>query len=188
MSRLVKPYSEFYRLLIVVTLKIVTVLYHPKKLKTRLNNSTETNVRALMDFPPNFIKDFWPLIKDDLLAILNESIKSQEMPRSSRKAVISLLPKKGDLLDIKNWRPVSLLNTDYKICAKVLANRLKNVIGSIVHPDQTYHFPIAQFMTTLISLVTAFYIPTSKIPRWLFWTLIKGKPLTTWITHIFLQL
>ena len=63
------------------------------------------------------------------------------MPRSSRRAVISLLPKKGDLLDIKNWRPVSLLNTDCKIFAKVLANRLKNIIDSIVHPDQSYSIP-----------------------------------------------
>ena len=60
---------------------------------------------------------------------------------SCRRAVITLLPKKGDLLDIANWRPVSLLNIDYKIFAKVLANRLKSVIGNVVHTDQSYTVP-----------------------------------------------
>ena len=52
-----------------------------------------------------------------------------------------LLPKKGDLQQIRNWRPVSLLNTDYKIVSKVLAMRLKNVISLLIGNDQTYCIP-----------------------------------------------
>ena len=52
--------------------------------------------------------------------------------------VITLLPKKDkDLLDIKNYRPISLLTVDYKIIAKTMANRLKNCIDSVIHPDQS---------------------------------------------------
>jgi len=54
---------------------------------------------------------------------------------------LTLLPKKGDLEDIKCWRPVSLLCSDYKLLSKVLANRLANVMDSVVHPDQTYCVP-----------------------------------------------
>ncbi len=60
---------------------------------------------------------------------------------SSRRAVITLLPKKGDLLEVKNWRPVSLLCSDYKILSKALANRLAKIIDQVVHPDQTYCVP-----------------------------------------------
>ena len=42
----------------------------------------------------------------------------------------------GDMEELKNWRPISLLNTDYKIVTKVLADRLKKVLPSIIHPDQ----------------------------------------------------
>lgn len=63
------------------------------------------------------------------------------LPRSCRRAVITLLPKKGDLQKIKNWRPVALLCTDYKILSKALANRLREVMDLVVHQDQTYCVP-----------------------------------------------
>ena len=44
-------------------------------------------------------------------------------------------------LDIANWRPVALLNTDYKILAKVITNRLKTVLGQVMHKDQSYGVP-----------------------------------------------
>eukprot|EP00061_Rhincodon_typus_P016410 g44608.t1 len=45
------------------------------------------------------------------------------------------------LLSLKNWRLVSLLNTDYKIFAKVLASRLASVLVQMIHPDQSYMVP-----------------------------------------------
>lgn len=77
----------------------------------------------------------------DLLDVLNESLTVGSLPLSCRRAVVTLLPKKGDLQEIKNWRPVSLLCTDLKIFSKALANRLKDVMGQVVHSDQTYCIP-----------------------------------------------
>ncbi len=55
--------------------------------------------------------------------------------------MITLIPKKGDLRNIKNWRPVSLLCSDFKVLSKALAIRLREAIGWIVHVDQTYCVP-----------------------------------------------
>ena len=45
--------------------------------------------------------------------------------------------KKGDHTKLKNWRPVTLLNSDYKILTEALANRHQQVLPLIIHTDQT---------------------------------------------------
>ena len=49
--------------------------------------------------------------------------------------------KKEDPELLKNWRPISLLNTDYKIITKVLVNRVKPVMPMIIHPDECCSVP-----------------------------------------------
>lgn len=91
--------------------------------------------------PVEFYKTLWHGLGQDLLEVFNESFRDLTLPLSCRRAVITLLPKKGDLTDIKNWRPVSLLCTDYKILSKALANRLKYVMDEVLHVSQTYCVP-----------------------------------------------
>ena len=55
--------------------------------------------------------------------------------------MITLLYKKHDRLDTKNWRPISLLCTDYKILSKVLTNRLKSVLASVLSESQSCGVP-----------------------------------------------
>ena len=57
--------------------------------------------------------------------------------------------KKGDRDDIKNWRPITLLNIDYKIVAKTFAERLKKVLPTIIHPDQKAFLPGRQITHTV---------------------------------------
>ena len=60
------------------------------------------------------------------------------MSSSQRNGITTLLPKKDkDPLLVKNYRPISLLNTDYKIIAKVMAKRLNSCLHQIIHDDQT---------------------------------------------------
>ncbi len=55
------------------------------------------------------------------------------MTDSMTEGIISLIYKgKGEKSDLKNWRPISLLNIDYKILSKILANRVKKTIGQIL--------------------------------------------------------
>lgn len=82
------------------------------------------------------------LICPDLLELYLEMVVEGRMPLSLREGMITILYKrKGERRDLKNWRPISLLNVDYKILAKVLAIRLKAVIGGFIHPDQTCGIP-----------------------------------------------
>ena len=54
-----------------------------------------------------------------------------------RRGVITLIPKAdSDLLDLQNWRPITLLNIDYKIASKALARRIETILPKL-EPDQT---------------------------------------------------
>ncbi len=54
---------------------------------------------------------------------------------------MALLHKKGPKEELSNWRPITLLTSDYKVLAKVITERLKKVIGVVVQPDQTCGVP-----------------------------------------------
>ena len=90
-----------------------------------------------VEIPEEFYCLFWGLIGPDLVAILNYSYIHSSLSETQRREIIRLLYKKDDPLELKNWRPISLLNTDYKICTKVLANRLCHVLPQIINKDQT---------------------------------------------------
>uniref|UniRef100_A0A667ZNP8 Reverse transcriptase domain-containing protein n=1 Tax=Myripristis murdjan TaxID=586833 RepID=A0A667ZNP8_9TELE len=88
-------------------------------------------------FSIEFYKTFQDEIIPFLVMLYNDAIMSQSMPTTMRTAVITTIPKQGkDPTQMSNYRPLSLLNNDYKIFAKILALRLEKVVPSLVHFDQ----------------------------------------------------
>lgn len=53
---------------------------------------------------------------------------------------------------MKNWRPISLINVDYKICSKAISLRLSKVLDSVVDPDQTCYIPGRSIVSNLLLL------------------------------------
>jgi hypothetical protein len=90
--------------------------------------------------PTEFFKMFWDDLKDVFLNVLNESYHKGMLPDSMRMSIIALIYKKKSRQDIRKYRPISLLCTDYKIVAKALAKRMRQVLPNIIHKDQTGFF------------------------------------------------
>ena len=85
-----------------------------------------------------FYKFFWDDIKTKLLNSFQYSFEVGHVSHTQKRGVITLIHKGKDLPRNKlaNWRPITLLNTDYKILAKIMARRLNQVIDKIVDHDQ----------------------------------------------------
>lgn len=85
-----------------------------------------------------FYVKFFDLIGDSLIKLSGIIFENHCLSDSQRLSYITLLCKDEQHSQLmKNWRPISLLNYDYKIISKSITNRLSSVIASIVHEDQT---------------------------------------------------
>lgn len=85
-----------------------------------------------------FYKFFWPELKNLVHRVCCEIFEMGRMPSSVKRSVTILIPKKGkDSRKVMNLRPISLLNTLYKLITKCLANRLASIIKTIINTDQT---------------------------------------------------
>ena len=78
-------------------------------------------------------------IRDPATGIV--AYETGQLSTSQCRGLIIVLYKKNDHLDTKNWRPISLLNVDYKITTRTISGRLLAVLSSIIGPDQTCGVP-----------------------------------------------
>jgi hypothetical protein len=83
-----------------------------------------------------FYRHYWYLIGEDFESVVREIFDQKLLSESQNRGIITLMFKSGEREDIKNWRPITLLNVDYKIVSKILAERLKRVLPNIINTDQ----------------------------------------------------
>ena len=114
----------------------------------------------------NFHQKFFRQLKHTLHALMLKIVHDKELHMTAKEDIISLLEKPGkDQLFIQNFRPLSLLCTDYKIFAKIISNRLSIVMNELIHPDQTGFMKnrfIAQNLMDLNAVITV--CEQEKIP------------------------
>ena len=69
--------------------------------------------------------------------MVQEAFKNNQLHSSAKEGVLNLIPKAGkDTRFIKNLRPITLLNTDYKIIEKTIADKMIPALEHIIHQDQ----------------------------------------------------
>ena len=106
-----------------------------------LNLSNRNKTPGSDGLTVEFYSNFWSGLGPLLVDVFNESLSDGELCESMKSSVTRLVYKRDDRKDLKNWRPISLLNVDYKICFKAFSLRLARVLSSIISPDQTCSVP-----------------------------------------------
>ena len=84
-----------------------------------------------------FLKEFWSDMKQDIMRFMTEFHRNGRLSRGINSTFIALIPKKDNPKKLNDYRPISLVGSIYKILAKVLANRLRHVIGSVIAEEQS---------------------------------------------------
>lgn len=88
-------------------------------------------------FTVEFFKFFFQDIGAFLVRSINYGFSIEGLSVTQRQGVITCIPKDNKPKQfIKNWRPISLLNTAYKIASSCISNRLKTVLPSIISEHQ----------------------------------------------------
>ena len=108
-----------------------------------------------------FYSTFWPYLGPLLVEVFNESYRDSELFESMKVSVTRLVHKRDDKKNSKNWRPISLLNSDYKIGAKAFSLRLAKVLDAIIDSDQSYSVPNISFSNLALVRDTLSYIERS---------------------------
>ena len=97
-----------------------------------------------------FFQCCWDILKPDVMAILNYFHGLSSFEKSLNATFVSLISKKTDALEVKDFRPISLVGSTYKILAKLLANRLKVVLPKIISASQNAFVQGRQILDSIL--------------------------------------
>ena len=90
----------------------------------------------------DFYKVFFGRMKHILLKAFIHCFDVKRMHTSAREGIISLIPKKNtDSRFLKNWRPIILLCSDYKLLAKTISNRIRSHLDILINKAQSSFIP-----------------------------------------------
>uniref|UniRef100_A0A251VRU4 Putative RNA-directed DNA polymerase, eukaryota, Reverse transcriptase zinc-binding domain protein n=1 Tax=Helianthus annuus TaxID=4232 RepID=A0A251VRU4_HELAN len=84
-----------------------------------------------------FFKHFWELFENDFVSLMADFYDSGVINVGCGSSFIALVPKKKDPLCLGDYRPISLVGVINKVVSKVLANRLKKVLDSVISDSQS---------------------------------------------------
>ncbi|GAU31750.1 hypothetical protein TSUD_146380 [Trifolium subterraneum] len=103
-------------------------------------------------FNLNFWKACWSFVKEDVLAFFNEFHSNAHCPKALTASFLTLIPKKDHPQDLFDYRPICLIGSLYKILSKLLANRLKKVLGKLISNCQSAYLLKRQILDGIVVL------------------------------------
>ena len=121
-SKLIRPYTESE---VAVALKQMSPLKAP----------------GPDGMPPAFYQSYWKVVGKEVVQAVLSSINSGTLPPSINHTFVALIPKVKNLEQVTEYRPISLCNVIYKLISKVLANRLKEVLPTVIAETQSAFVP-----------------------------------------------
>jgi hypothetical protein len=107
---------------------------------------------SLDHFPIEFYQHCWGFIKNDLVALFHDLYNVKLDIGRFNYGIITLHPKTKEANNIKQYKPICLLNVIYKVFTKTLMLRLEKVMGRIINKSQSGFLKIRNIMDGIMAL------------------------------------
>ncbi|XP_024632727.1 uncharacterized protein [Medicago truncatula] len=88
-----------------------------------------------------FFKQYWHIVGDDVFHLVRSAFLTGHFDPAISNTLIALIPKIDSPNTYKDFRPISLCNTLYKIITKVLVHRLRPFLNNLIGPYQSSFLP-----------------------------------------------
>lgn len=97
-----------------------------------------------------FYRSYWDLIGKDFWVMITKSISKGQLPLQVTRGMIALLHTRGGREKLTYWRPITLLNLNYKTYAKALQLRLQPILMDIISLQQSAFLPLGFILDNVL--------------------------------------
>eukprot|EP00253_Pinus_taeda_P009447 PITA_09447 len=108
-------------------------------------------------FNVDFFKACWHIVKEDIVNVVEDSRRRKTILKALNTSFISLIPKHDTTQSADKYRPIALCNVVYKIIAKIVANRLKPLLSSLLSKEQSGFVEGRQILDNIIQAHEVLY-------------------------------
>nr|XP_020188520.2 uncharacterized protein LOC109774221 [Aegilops tauschii subsp. strangulata] len=109
----------------------------PKEIDDALNSMKADTAPGPDGWPVAMFKRFWPLLRDPIFEVCNGFMRGMVDIARLNYGVLSLIPKVSDADNIRQFRPIALINVPFKICAKACTSRLIPIAHRTISRSQS---------------------------------------------------
>jgi len=113
-------------------------------------------------FNVDFFKACWHIVKEEIVDVVEASSRSKTILKALNTSFLSLIPKQDRAQAANKYKPIALCNVVYKIISKVVANRLKPLLPSLVSEEQLGYVEGRQILDNIIQAHEVVHTLTSK--------------------------
>ncbi|KAK1379537.1 hypothetical protein POM88_026281 [Heracleum sosnowskyi] len=108
-----------------------------EELDEALKESPSNKAPGPDGFSAGSLTKLWFFMRNDVFYCMNKFLREGKLPNGVNSSFIALILKHSNVSEVKDYRPISLINPCMKLCTKVLANRIKKLMPSLVSDNGT---------------------------------------------------
>uniref|UniRef100_A0A803SLF5 Reverse transcriptase domain-containing protein n=1 Tax=Anolis carolinensis TaxID=28377 RepID=A0A803SLF5_ANOCA len=128
-----------------------------REIKAAIKQSNSQKAPGPDGLSAAYYKTFQDILLPHLKNVMNQVMIERKLPQTWQQATITLIHKENSIeTNMKNYRPISLLNVDYKLFTNILASRMKNFLKTWIKEDQSGFLPnrrISDNVRTILNLI-----------------------------------